>query len=280
MTHLVAELAVGHAACPLLVARGQQARQQVARVLAALAVPPDDAVDDVVDLPDGPPVPPRRRQRQIVEKPKPAHRAHEVVDDDFERLADDVGLAGQLGAEQRLGDDRQRQVHHVFVRVADLAVVPGLEHALGVLDHHGGVALDLLALKRRLGQPALPPPEITLAGQEPLADQWNQPPRQLVLHEIVGVRAQDIIDMFGIDQHVGGQVAQPQPDDVAVLLDGSGQEAELIAQVGEGAPQEEAPFRPGRQLRFFVAVAWHREPILLVGIVIAIGVATDQLEDV
>ena len=37
-------------------------------------------------------------------------------------------------------------------------------------------------------------------------------------------------------------------DDVAILLDGRGQEAELIAQVGESAPQEEAPFGPGRQL--------------------------------
>ena len=32
---LVAELAIGHAASPLLVARGQEARQEVARVLAA-----------------------------------------------------------------------------------------------------------------------------------------------------------------------------------------------------------------------------------------------------
>ena len=54
--------------------------------------------------------------------------------------------------------------------------MPGLEHLLGVLDHHRGVALDLLALKRGLGQPSLPPPELSLAGQEPLADQRNQPP--------------------------------------------------------------------------------------------------------
>ena len=51
------------------------------------------------------------------------------------------------------------------------AVAPGREHPLGVLDHHRGVSLDLLALKCRLGQPALPPPEVALAGQEALADQ-------------------------------------------------------------------------------------------------------------
>ena len=188
-----------------------------------------------------------------------------MVDDHFERLAHDVGLAGQVGAEQRLGDDRERQMCHVFVRVADLAVVPGLEHALGVLDHHRGVALDLLALKCGLGQSSLASPEITLAGQEPLADQRNQPPRQLVFHEIIGMRSQNIIDMFGIHEHVRRQVAQPKVDDVAVFADGRGQEAELIAQVGEGVAQEETPFGPGRQLESFGSVVGHRGSLFLVG---------------
>ena len=63
----------------------------------------------------------------------------------------------------------ERQAHQVFVRIADLALVPGLEHPLGVLDHDRGVALDLLVLERRLGQLALPTPEGALAGQESLA---------------------------------------------------------------------------------------------------------------
>jgi hypothetical protein len=48
----------------------------------------------------------------------------------------------------------------------------------------------LLALKCGLGQSSLPAPEITLTGQEPLADQWNQPPGQLVFHEIFSMRSQ------------------------------------------------------------------------------------------
>ena len=55
----VAELAIGHAASPLLVPRGQESGEKVAPILAALAVPPYDAVDDVVDLSDCPPVPSR-----------------------------------------------------------------------------------------------------------------------------------------------------------------------------------------------------------------------------
>ena len=126
-----------------------------------------------------------------------------MVDDHFQRLADNVGFAGQVGAEQRFGDDRERQMRHVVVGVTNLAVVPGLEHALGLLDHDRRIALDLLALKCGLGQPSLASPEISLAGQKPLADQGNQPPRQLVFHEIVGMRSQNIIDMFGIHEHVG-----------------------------------------------------------------------------
>ena len=55
--------------------------------------------------------------------------------------------------------------------------------------------------------------------------------------------------MLGIDEHVGGQVAQPQPDDVAVLLHGRGQEAERIAEVREGAPQEQPPSGPAATSR-------------------------------
>ena len=154
-------------------------------------------------------------------------------------------------------------MRHVFVRVTDLAVVPGLEHALGVLDHHRGIALDLLALKRGLSQSSLASPEITLAGQEPLADQGNQPPGQLVFHEIIGMRSQNIIDMFGIHEHIGGQVAQPKVDDVAIFPHGRGQEAELIAQIGEGVPQEETTFGPRRQLDSFRDVAWHRGSLFL-----------------
>jgi hypothetical protein len=145
--HLVAELAVSHAASPLVVAGGQQTRQQVILFMAALTMSPYNAINNLVDLPDGLPVPPGRGPRQIVEKPKPARRAHEVFGDDFDRLTDDVGLASQLGAEQRLGGNRECQLPHVLVRVAHLAVAPRFEHAFGVLDHHGGVALDLLALK-------------------------------------------------------------------------------------------------------------------------------------
>ena len=177
---------VGHAA-PLLVLRGQQSRQQVAGILSALAPLADDPVDDLVDPIDRAAVSPGRWKRKSFPDSKPAHRAHEIVHDDLERFAHDARLAGKLGVEQRLGDDRQGQAHQVVVRVADVAVVPGFEHLLGVLDHDGRVVLDLLALKRRLGQLSLPPPERPLAGQEALADQRNEPLRHLVLHEIVGV---------------------------------------------------------------------------------------------
>ncbi len=63
---------------------------------------------------------------------------------------------GQFGIEERPGDDPERQTHQVRVRVADLAVSPGLEHPFGLIDHDRPVPLDLLVLEGRLGQPALP----------------------------------------------------------------------------------------------------------------------------
>ena len=91
------------------------------------------------------------------------------------------------------------------MRIADLAVVPGREHPLGVLDHHRGISFDLLVLECRLGQPALPAPEVALARQESLAHQRDQPPRQLVLHEVVRVGAQDVLDLLGVADQVSTQ---------------------------------------------------------------------------
>ena len=54
--------------------------------------------------------------------------------------------------------------------------------------------------------------------------------------------------MFGVHEHVGGQVAQPKVNDIAVFPHGRDQEAELISQVGEGISQEEPTSRSGRQL--------------------------------
>ena len=220
-----------------------------------LAMPPDDAVDDLVDPPDGLPVPSRRGQRQIVKEPEPAHRAHEVVDDHFERFADDVGFAGQVGAEERLGDDRERQMCHVFVRVANLAVVPGFEHALGLLDHDRRVALDLLALKCGLSQSY-----VGVARRSPSLVKSPSPTKginhrvSLSFMKLSACDRKNIIDMFGIHEHVGGEVAQPQVDDVAVFSHGRGQEAELIAQIRERAAQEKTAFGPRGQLDAFCGV--------------------------
>ncbi len=108
-------------------------------------------------------------------------------------------------------------------------------------DHGLGVLLDLLALKRGLGESPLAPPERSFAGQETLADQGDQPPRQLVLDEIISMRTQDVINVIGVDKHIGCQVAEPERDDVAVFPHGRLQEADLVAQVGERVTQKQAP---------------------------------------
>ena len=61
---LVAELAVGHAALAVLVARGEQAGEQVAGVMATGPTLADHPIDDLVDPTDRAPVSPGRGQRQ------------------------------------------------------------------------------------------------------------------------------------------------------------------------------------------------------------------------
>ena len=103
-------------------------------------------------------------------------------------MADVARLAPDLGVEERLGDDRQGQAHHVVVDVARLAVAPGVAEPRGVLDHDRAVALDRLALEARLRELPLPPPEVALAGQQPLADDRHEQPREPVLDDPGGLR--------------------------------------------------------------------------------------------
>ncbi len=53
----------------------------------------------------------------------------------FHRRADLGRIAADLRVEQRLGDDLERQPHHVGLHVADLPVGPRGEHPLGEIDH-------------------------------------------------------------------------------------------------------------------------------------------------
>ena len=67
-----------------------------------------------------------------------------------ERFADLGGFVLDVGVEQRLADDRERQRHHFLMRVDGRAGVPAVAARRGVRRHRRAVGRDALAMERRL----------------------------------------------------------------------------------------------------------------------------------
>ena len=172
---LVAHLHVAHpsgGAFGFFVLRGQEHRQQVAVI--ALAPPPfrDHPVDDRVELRARRPSAPQLRHRQVLQQVRERqHRHPERFHDAGERLADLGRLRLDVGVEQRLADDRQRQPIHFLRDVERRAIAPRAAHAIGIGDHRVGIRRDPLAMERRLHQPPLSQMRRAFAGQEPFAEQ-------------------------------------------------------------------------------------------------------------
>src|SRR6266446_2076 len=87
----------------------------------------------------------------------------------MKRCADVLRLARYVRIEKSFRHDIEREAHHGFVDVEPLTVLPGGEHSFRVRHHDFRVGRDSLLVKGRLDQLALPPPELPLAGQQPIA---------------------------------------------------------------------------------------------------------------
>ena len=138
---LVPQLAIGHRSCPaLFVAREQQHAEKVAAVPAAATVLGDEPVDDAVELAPGAGEPQRRRDRNVQqEAPERDARERERVHRGAQRPRDRVRVGSDVGVEERLADDPQREAHHLADEVEHLPIAPLLAGAQAVLDHRGAV---------------------------------------------------------------------------------------------------------------------------------------------
>ena len=174
---------------------------------------------------------------------QPARPRHEAVHQRFHRRARLGRVAADLGVEERLGDDLERQPHHVGLDVADLAVAPGHEHPLGVFDHHTGIGGDPVAMERRLGELALGPPELALAGQEPVAQRSPRAPQPVVLDELPVLVDQHLLDQVGMVEEEDRRGPEPGPDHVAVLAMPARQCPQAVA--AEFPQVAEEPVLPG-----------------------------------
>ena len=82
-----------------------------------------------------------------------------------------IRIVRNVGIEERLDDDLEREPRHVFRDVAVFAVLPIRDRALRVVDPDVAVRADSLAVKRRLGQASLASPEVAFASDKPVADE-------------------------------------------------------------------------------------------------------------
>ena len=109
-----------------------------------------------------------RGRRQVGERRQRAQPelTAEVLQQRRDRRPDVARVGGEVGAEQQLGHDVQRQRHHVLVHVARLARSPAGDRLVRQLRHDAAVGAQLALVKRGLHQPALPPPQLAFADDQ------------------------------------------------------------------------------------------------------------------
>ena len=148
----------------------------------------------------------------------------------LERGADVLRLVPDVGAEERLGDDLERQVHHVLVDVAHLTVAKLRGQTRGMRDHDRRVGLDAIAMKRRLREATLAAPEVAFAREEAVAQDGAQRLMEVavLLPEPVP-RDEHVLDEIRVAHE--NDLERPDGDahDVAVLLGCRAEKTERIA---------------------------------------------------
>jgi len=144
--------------------RLEQRRQQIVATCAARA---NDAIDELVQLMDGAHIAPITRRGHPVRQHEQQARqpSQKMRADHGRRVADHGQVRGDLGPEQRPARDLQRELHHVLVHIAHVARLPAGCLTLGVVDDDLARGVDPRPMKRRLGEPTLPPPRLTVAAQ-------------------------------------------------------------------------------------------------------------------
>ena len=100
------------------------------------------------------------RQHRVIERLE--RRRHRIAD--FSRLRINVGI------EQCLCYNAEREPHHLDVHVECFAIAPPRSRSLGKINHCRRVRIDALAMKRRLREPTLPQMKFIFACEKSVAE--------------------------------------------------------------------------------------------------------------
>ncbi len=203
---LVADLKVRHRGA-VFVPRREQHAQEVAAVIALTAALTNDLVEDRVELGDGAPAlhvrPCRHERRDRHERAELSHRAFHR---DGEGATDLAGARTDLGVEQRLADDLEREPHHPLGDVEDSTRLERRREGLAALCDERRVRGDAPVREGGRDEPPLAGVNVPFAGEETPAEQRPQEDRQARgLHERGVVEREDLMcERRGAD-HDGGK---------------------------------------------------------------------------
>ena len=234
--HLVTELRVAHrlAAGLLGIRRDEQQREQVAarmRVGGGAALG-DHGIDDAVESV-------ARRVEAAHdgewETERPARDGKEHERRGAHRIGERAGhlarAVADVGPEERLAGDAQRERRHLGREVDDGArrapneVGPAVAPPHGVVAHGGGVCGDTFAVEGGLRDAPLAAVELPFAGEQAVAEEE--------LEAAVGVAAGESL-LLG-DEHLAGELRVRDEDERAA----GGAEADDVAVAGEAAEERE-----------------------------------------
>ncbi len=236
----------------LFVDRLEQHREQilVARRRAAARV--DYFADHLIERLYGGAKPPLARGRNHPEHVEQAEFAQLAIDFG-QRRANRFGIVAHVGAEQRLGHDRERKPRHLGHDVERLAAlrqrVPSLEHLERAVDHQVAEAGDALAMEHRRDQPALAMPKRAVAGQQAVAEQAAQHRVvDVVLVVVAMIVVQDVADVVGMGEEQRARGAEAQAHDVAVVAKAVTQKSERVALHLAQVAEQQMPAWSGRPI--------------------------------
>jgi hypothetical protein len=237
----VAQLAIAHPLA-VFVAGVFQHRQQIFGLgIRALAPLFDDAVNDLVQIGDALVEATAVRGLHFAElRQEEFQRARHVRERALERVPDGLGLALDGRPEQRLGDDFERETHHVGVDIADFttARAPLLRQSLRPLRHHLGVPGEAFPMKRGLREAPLTSPEIALARQQAVAQNRVQELQVFVFQPPLVLRDEDLFDQLRVTHQDDRHRPQRDVHDVAVPTGHLAQERERIAEIPQSIAEE------------------------------------------
>ena len=252
--HLVAYFLRRHAAAGLVVARGDQARQQVLRfgvgLPAALVQEPIHGFVELVEDAGGMHGRDEARQpaRQIEQVDELRPHVHLIlVDAALDDVDDLVGIRG----EHRPRDDVQRRVHHRAGDV-DLAPVgkriPFLDELLRDLGHDRRIAGDAARIERRRHDAPMAAPGFAFGGEQAAAEPGlEQAARQLGLDVVGSVVEEHVPDGARLVDDDGAPPQQPAHQDVGVEILRRKRRKRVVAKHAQELTEAQAALRQPRR---------------------------------